>query len=128
MSSITTTIAADGQPASPAMAAALAAIYANGAAANSRQARIDADHRIIGLRRCKAALASDLADGVVGAQQLFAEIASGITARRARVSALIHARIQMLDGFPHVARLHLTAAAGLRATAAAEARLVGRAA
>jgi hypothetical protein len=121
---MTSIIAADGQPASPAMAAALAAIYASGASAMSREARINTDPRIIALRAHKAALTTDLADGVAGAMQLFSDIANGTEARRARVSALIHARIQMLDGFPHVARKHLRAAAGLRATAAAEARLV----
>ena len=51
---------------------------------------------------------------LTGPLQVFANLGNGRSARRARIAALIRARVQMLDVFPHVARVHLHEAAVIR--------------
>lgn len=103
--------AIDGRPASPAMAAALAAVdAARGRVA--RQAAINTDTRIIRLRAMKPR--ADYGYGTAGARQLFADMADGSIARSARIAALVRARIGQLDHNPVAVRSNLREAACIR--------------
>lgn len=87
--------AIDGRPASPAMAAALAAVDAADRGRVARQTAINADARIIRLRAMKPR--PSYGYGTAGARQLFADMANGSVARSARIAALVRARIGQLD-------------------------------
>jgi hypothetical protein len=98
-----------------AMDRALAQINDMFAERDARKAMIDADPRIIFLRKLRTSLSPDYeAGGVAGFAELTRRIEDGTVARSRRATELIRARTAMLDHFPHVARQHLREAAIIR--------------
>lgn len=112
MTTAASVTAIDGRPASPAMARALASIDATAKAMCARKERIANDPRIIRLR--SLAPVTVYGYGVAGAGQVFDEMASGKSARRARIAALVRARTGQLDRNIHAVRDNLRDAAFIR--------------